>query len=700
MKKYLLFTIIFSAIFLTASGASANLVTNGDFETPVVTHSANWDIFPSGYAGLGWTVEWLPGANEYGGDTRPTIANLELHRNVLGPANTGNQYTELDSDWYGPNDNTSNEPASVKIYQDITTIPGATYELSYAWRLRPNVQSSMEVYWNGALINSYSGTGGGSTVWNPVTPFEVTADSSVTRLEFLENGNSDSLGMFLDSVVLTLKEVPISLEVTKDATTSYTRTYNWTVDKTADQSALTLSAGQQFLVNYSVTADATFKDSNLTVSGNISVYNPGSSAVEIDNVTDDVSGIAATVDCGITFPYSLAAAGTLNCTYSATLPDDSSRINTATVHVDEDDFTGTADVIFGEPTSEVNECIDVTDSLEGFLGTVCEDHIFTYSRNIGPYSLEGIHYVDNIASFVTNDTGATGDDSWRVTVTIPSTGCTLTQGYWKTHSKYGPAAHPDDAWLLVLPPTPTGPDTPFFLSGQTWYQVLLTPPAGGNVYYQLAHQYIAAKLNILNGASITAKVNTAIIDAESFFGDYTPESALGISRKDQQAIRAIATLLDYYNNGLIGPGHCDEQRWAQVDSFQVSARTDTPTQSNIVLKSGKTYVIEVSGTYYFRNYGDSSGYLADAEWALRYDAYGPVGGGWTKGDIPPYSSPYNGLDLCFDASVNTNWGDLDEATHTYGVNYTGTGSAISLFIKDNAYGDNSGSLTVNIYELN
>ena len=25
-------------------------------------------------------------------------------------------------------------------------------------------------------------------------------------------------------------------------------------------------------------------------------------------------------------------------------------------------------------------------------------------------------------------------------------GCTLTQGYWKTHSIYGPAAHPDDTW--------------------------------------------------------------------------------------------------------------------------------------------------------------------------------------------------------------------------------------------------------------
>jgi hypothetical protein len=131
-----------------------------------------------------------------------------------------------------------------------------------------------------------------------------------------------------------------------------------------------------------------------------------------------------------------------------------------------------------------------------------------------------------------------------------------------------------------------------------------------------------------------------------------------------------------------------------VDTFTVSATTSTPTQSNVVLEAGKLYKIEAVGTYYFRTYENPQGYLADAEYALRNDDYGT---GWTKGDAPPYSEPYNGLDLCSDAGTNTDWGPLDTATHTYSILYTGTGSTISLFIKDNVYGDNSGSLTVNIY---
>jgi hypothetical protein len=42
----------------------------------------------------------------------------------------------------------------------------------------------------------------------------------------------------------------------------------------------------------------------------------------------------------------------------------------------------------------------------------------------------------------------------------------------------------------------------------------------------------------------------------TFFNTYTPSSSLSPSVR----ARAIATadLLDDYNNGLIGPGHCDD----------------------------------------------------------------------------------------------------------------------------------------------
>jgi hypothetical protein len=129
-------------------------------------------------------------------------------------------------------------------------------------------------------------------------------------------------------------------------------------------------------------------------------------------------------------------------------------------------------------------------------------------------------------------------------------GCTLTPGYWKTHSKYGPAPY-DDLWALI------GEDTPFFLSGQSWYQVLWTSPKGGNAYYILAHHYIAATLNILNGTSSSDQVNEALDWAEkSFFNTYKPSSKLNATVR-QQAL-GYADLLDQYNNGGIGPGHCSE----------------------------------------------------------------------------------------------------------------------------------------------
>ena len=68
-------------------------------------------------------------------------------------------------------------------------------------------------------------------------------------------------------------------------------------------------------------------------------------------------------------------------------------------------------------------------------------------------------------------------------------GCS--QGYWKTHSKYGPASH-DITWDSI------GEDTKFFLSEKTYYESIWTSPKDGNAYYQLAHQYIAATLNQKN----------------------------------------------------------------------------------------------------------------------------------------------------------------------------------------------------------
>ncbi len=130
--------------------------------------------------------------------------------------------------------------------------------------------------------------------------------------------------------------------------------------------------------------------------------------------------------------------------------------------------------------------------------------------------------------------------------------CTLTPGYWKTHSSYGPA--PFDATWEELP---DGADTEFFFSGDSYYDVLWTAPRG-NAYYILAHAYIASELNQYQGASIPADVADAFGDATAFLLSYTPAQIKNVNRSVRQAIVEVARILDEYNNGEIGPGHCTD----------------------------------------------------------------------------------------------------------------------------------------------
>jgi|GEM_PF-2270484 len=130
------------------------------------------------------------------------------------------------------------------------------------------------------------------------------------------------------------------------------------------------------------------------------------------------------------------------------------------------------------------------------------------------------------------------------------TGCTRTYGYWKTHTRYGPAPQ-DPTWDRI---GEDGEDTPFYLSGQTYYQVLWTP-ARGNAYYILADQFIAARLNLLSGASSTPEVDEALAWSEGFFSQFAPDN---VPPDQRETAIFYADLLDRYNNGEIGPGHCDD----------------------------------------------------------------------------------------------------------------------------------------------
>jgi hypothetical protein len=342
------------------------------------------------------------------------------------------------------------------------------------------------------------------------------------------------------------------VKVSKDAHTSFTRTWQWRIDKSVSPAQWLLADGQQGTSMYTVAVERTgYTDSDWTVEGAVRVYNPAPMDATILSVSDVVSaGIPAAVDCGVAFPYALGAGQTLECSYHAALPDGSARTNVATAATTGPvgGGSGSAAVVFGAPTVEVNASIHVVDTNGGAWPFAGSGSV-SYGRTFVCGADAGMH--DNTATIV--ETGQSASAS--VSVQCPSNGCTLTPGYWKTHSGRGPAPY-DDTWKLL---GAAQENTAFFLSGKTYYQALWQAPQG-NAYYILAHAWIATTLNGLNGASMPPEVMQGWQEATTLFQAWTP-AQIGAQKGSQQPRKRfleLAGLLDMYNNGLLGPGHCSE----------------------------------------------------------------------------------------------------------------------------------------------
>ena len=119
--------------------------------------------------------------------------------------------------------------------------------------------------------------------------------------------------------------------------------------------------------------------------------------------------------------------------------------------------------------------------------------------------------------------------------------CTFTQGYWKNHP---------DAW----------PRASLQLGARTYAKLeliaILNTPVKGNGLVALAHQLIAAKLNIAAGAP-DADVTLAIEHADALIGSLVVPP-LGTGALKTSATAELAGTLDAFNHGDIGPGHCDD----------------------------------------------------------------------------------------------------------------------------------------------
>lgn len=181
MRRFLAALATLLPLAATASVAAlpattgSNLVNNGGFED-YPQGGGSWKIYGSGY---GWTAG---------------TAGIEVRDNVSGAAYEGSNYVELDT--------TQNS----LIYQDIATVAGGQYVLSFSYSNRTGVAvASNGLNWSfGDLSGTAPALAYQSTGKNQWASFAVavTATADTTRLSLSAIGTSDSLGTSLDDVSL------------------------------------------------------------------------------------------------------------------------------------------------------------------------------------------------------------------------------------------------------------------------------------------------------------------------------------------------------------------------------------------------------------------------------------------------------------------------------------------------------------------
>jgi len=161
------------ALGMWPAAAQANLIVNPSFEAPAI---------PGGTFSIllvipGWTTSSGPG--------------IEIQNNVAGAPNSGSQHVELDSF------------SNSAMFQDVPTTLGQGYTLSFFYSPRPGVSSAsnpIEVWWNGSLIDTITGVGGGVTSWTEHVYTVFGSAGPDTTLLFAAAGTSESLGGYLDDV--------------------------------------------------------------------------------------------------------------------------------------------------------------------------------------------------------------------------------------------------------------------------------------------------------------------------------------------------------------------------------------------------------------------------------------------------------------------------------------------------------------------
>lgn len=143
---------------------------------------------------------------------------------------------------------------------------------------------------------------------------------------------------------------------------------------------------------------------------------------------------------------------------------------------------------------------------------------------------------------------------------VPPTtdGCSRTIGYWKNWSGFGPQPDMVTQYLPIWLGNDGADSSVAVTDAGIAFEVLsMEWDSPKNGIIKLYAQLLAAKLNFAAGADDTDVADT-VSEADDFLAAYGWGSWYELSKDDQKMVVGWMETLDDYNNGVIGPGHCDD----------------------------------------------------------------------------------------------------------------------------------------------
>jgi len=167
------------------------------------------------------------------------------------------------------------------------------------------------------------------------------------------------------------------------------------------------------------------------------------------------------------------------------------------------------------------------------------DETGLYANNIGELGDQQPYVVKVQALGTATDLASDPTTDLQATTKPAAQNCTFTLGYWKTHP---------DAWPVSSLTLGTVTYT------KTQLLSILNQQAQGNGLVSLAHQVIAAKLSIANGADPTP-IAAALAAADALIGSLVVPP-VGSGSLDPNDTDPTSHTLDSYNNGNLGVSHC------------------------------------------------------------------------------------------------------------------------------------------------